>query len=261
VVLYQRGQKRDNEDVIMLEVIGVCKDFGGLRAVNNVSFQVEEGELSSIIGPNGAGKTTLFHVISGYYRADRGKVLFMGEDITNMPAWAICRKGLCRSFQIVDIFPRLSVFRNVQIAVMARQGKTKSWFSSSNNMARDEVERLICEVGLKGQEDSISGSLSSGDQKRLEIAIALASHPKLLLLDEPTAGMSPVERSSTVELIQRLAKDRGLTTLFTEHDMDVVFGISDKIRVMHMGKIVAEGNPAEIRGNELVQKVYLGELV
>jgi len=244
----------------MLIVKELCKDFGGLRAVNRVSLHVKEGELSSIIGPNGAGKTTLFHVISGYHRADEGKVFFMGEDITNRPAWAICRKGLCRSFQVIDIFPRLSVFRNVQIAVMAREGKTKNWFSPSGHMAEDEVHDLLSEVGLEVQGHSISGSLSSGDQKRLEIAIALASHPKLLLLDEPTAGMSPVERASTVELIQKLTKERGLTTVFTEHDMDVVFSISDKIRVMHLGKIVAEGTPDEIRGNDLVQKVYLGDL-
>ena len=243
----------------MLEIQEVSKNFGGLRALDQINLTVQKGELNSIIGPNGAGKTTLFHVISGYHPVDEGKIIFGGEDITNKPAWAICRKGLCRSFQVIDIFPKLSVFRNVQIAVLSRERKTLNMFSSSESMAQEEVEGLLSEVGLEEQANDISGSMSQGDQKRLEIAIAMASRPKLLLLDEPTAGMSPAEGVSTVKLIEKLTRERGLTTLFTEHDMDIVFGISGKITVMHFGKIVAEGTPQEIRENELVRKVYLGE--
>lgn len=243
----------------MLELRGVGKDFGGVRALDNVSFAVEKGSLTSIIGPNGAGKTTLFHIISGYHKADDGAVVFDGEDITAVPAWAICRKGLCRSFQVIDIFRRLTVFRNVQIAVLAREGKTWDMFSNSEGMAKDEVAELLAEVELTDLAGAVSGSLSQGDQKRLELALALASRPKLLLLDEPTAGMSPVESASTVKLIEKLTRERGLTTLFTEHDMEIVFDISEYIRVLHFGQIVAQGTPDEIRKNDFVRKVYLGE--
>jgi len=243
----------------MLELRGVGKDFGGVRALDNVSFAVEKGSLTSIIGPNGAGKTTLFHIISGYHAADEGAVVFGGEDITAVPAWAICRKGLCRSFQVIDIFRRLTVFRNVQIAVLARERKTWDMFSNSEGMAKAEVAELLAEVELADLADAVSGSLSQGDQKRIELALALASRPKLLLLDEPTAGMSPVESASTVKLIGKLTRERGLTTLFTEHDMDIVFDISEYIRVLHFGQIVAQGTPDEIRKNDFVRKVYLGE--
>lgn len=246
--------------MIILEVKGLNKSFGGVKAVDDVSFTVATGELSAIIGPNGAGKTTLFHLISGYHNSDTGRVLFEGEDITKKSADWICRRGISRSFQIIAIFPKLTVFRNVQIAVLSQLQRTLNFFSSSDKLARNEVMQLLQSVGLADQADFLAGSLSQGDQKRLEFAITLANKPKLLLLDEPTAGMSPIERTSTIELIGKLVRERGLTAVFTEHDMDMVFGISEKIRVMHFGRLIADARPDEIRNNELVQKVYLGEV-
>ncbi|MBU2547230.1 MAG: ABC transporter ATP-binding protein [Proteobacteria bacterium] len=243
----------------MFQVEGLAKSFEGFMAVNGVSFGIEEGELSSIIGPNGAGKTTLFNLLTGRLVPDRGRITFRDRPITGLPPHEICRRGIGRSFQITNIFPRLTVFENVQVAVMAWKRKSRNIFLRASRILRDETREILESVGLWDRREVLAGLLAHGDQRRLEIGIALGSHPKFLLLDEPTAGMSPAESMVTVELVQQLARQWGLTLLFIEHDMNVVFGISEKIRVMHMGSIIAEGLPEEIKANDQVQEIYLGE--
>jgi branched-chain amino acid transport system ATP-binding protein len=243
----------------MLRVEEIGKSFGGLMAVNGVSFQIEKGELSSIIGPNGAGKTTLFNLLTGHLSPDKGRILFKEKEITGLSPHGICRLGIGRSFQRTNIFPRLSAFDNVQVAVMSWRRKSSNIFLRVQKMLREETDEILESVGLGDKKEMTAGLLAHGDQRRLEIGIALGSHPELLLLDEPTAGMSPEESGRTVELIQGLARERGLTLLFIEHDMNVVFGISEKIRVMHMGSIIAEGMPEEVRANQDVQRIYLAE--
>lgn len=243
----------------ILRIEGLRKSFGGLMAVNEVYLQIEKGELSSIIGPNGAGKTTLFNLLTGHICPDAGLILLKGEKITGLSPHEICRKGIGRSFQRTNIFPRLSVFDNVQMSVMAMRRKTNNIFLHAQKMFKEEINEILERVGLGDKKEMKAGLLAHGDQRRLEIGIALGCQPELLLLDEPTAGMSPEESSRTVELIQVLAREKALTLLFIEHDMNIVFNISEKIRVMHMGRIIAEGRPKEVRANEEVQRVYLAE--
>ena len=245
----------------ILEVKDLSKSFGGNTAVYHVDLKVSQGELSSIIGPNGAGKTTLFNLISGYHSANTGQIIFRGMDITGLPADKIVKLGLGRSFQKTNIFLGLTVFGNVQAAAIARQRKSFHLFSSASKMAdlNQKVMDTIQEVGLGEQQNILAHSLSHGDRKLLEIAIVLALEPHILLLDEPTAGMSPEETERTVRLLIRLSKEMGLTILFTEHDMDIVFLISGKIRVMHQGRIIAEGTPESISMNRQVREAYLGE--
>jgi branched-chain amino acid transport system ATP-binding protein len=244
---------------MILEVEGLTKSFGGLMAVNKVDLQIEDRELSSIIGPNGAGKTTLFNLLSGKLRPSSGRVIFKGEEISKLSPREICLKGIGRSFQRVNIFPRLSTFDNVQIAVLSEQKKTRNLIIPVRNMVREKTKEILESVMLADKEEVLAGLLSHGDQKRLELGIALATRPKLLLLDEPTAGMSPEETKKTTELIQEIVQDQGLTLILIEHDMSVVFRISEKIRVMHMGRMIAEGKPEEVKANNEVQKIYIGE--
>lgn len=244
---------------MILETQNLTKSFGGLTAVHDVNLQVREGELVSIIGPNGAGKTTFFNLLTGHIFPDSGKVLFQGTDITHLPPHTICRMGIGRSFQRLNIFPRLTAFTNVQVAVFSAQQKSHHLFSAAKNQARKETDEILESVGLLDKKNVAAGLLAHGDQKRLEIGIALAVRPVLLLLDEPTQGMSPRETLETTELIQKLVRQRGLTLIFVEHDMSVVFGISDNIRVLHQGKIIFSGKPQEVRNNEEVQRIYLGE--
>lgn len=243
----------------MLRVESVFKSFDGFMAVNGANLYVERGEIVAVIGPNGAGKTTLFNLITGILKPDKGRILLKGEDITSLPPYEICRKGITRSFQIVNIFPRLTVFRNVQVAVIAHQKKSSNLFRSAENIAVKETREILDSVGLLEKEKFIAGSLSHGDQKILEIAIALGCEPELLILDEPTAGMSPEETQKTMELIQKLAKIRNLTILFCEHDMEIVFSIAQRIMVMRYGKTIIQGTPNEVRNNPEVQEAYLGE--
>lgn len=244
---------------MILEAENLTKSFGGLMAVNDVSIRVEEKELSSIIGPNGAGKTTLFNLLTGHIPLDSGRVVFGGKDITRLPPHEICQTGVGRSFQRLNIFPRLSTFENVQVALFSAEGKSSSLFTRADKIAREETEDILESIGLADKQAVQGGLLSHGDQKRLEIGIALASHPELVLLDEPTAAMSPRETLETTQLIQKLVKERNLTLIFVEHDMNVVFEISDLIRVMHQGSIIFEGKPDEVKANSEVQKIYLGE--
>jgi branched-chain amino acid transport system ATP-binding protein len=244
---------------MILSVEKVKKSFDGFMAVNGVSFSVQKGELCSIIGPNGAGKTTLFNLITGHLPVDEGRVIFNDTDITHMRAYQICRLGMGRSFQRINIFPRLTVFENVQAAILAHRKKSLDFFTAVHILFREETELILERVGLQDYGSVISGSLSYGFQKQLELGIALASEPDLLLLDEPTAGMSAMETNATIELIGKIARERGLTLLFTEHDMAVVFSISERILVLHQGRLIAEGSPEEIRANPDVKRVYLGE--
>lgn len=242
----------------MLEVEKVRKSFDGFLAVQEADLIVDKGEVVAVIGPNGAGKTTLFNLITGQLKPDQGRIMFKGDDIAGLPPYEICKKGIGRSFQVVNIFNRLTVFENVQVAVMSHRRKTYNVFFPAQNLLNEETDEILKNVGLLNKAQSISGSLSHGDQKVLEMAVALGNQPELLILDEPTAGMSPEETSTTIDLVGRLTKDMGLSILFCEHDMEVVFSIADKIMVMQQGRSVVEGEPEEVRNNRLVQEAYLG---
>jgi branched-chain amino acid transport system ATP-binding protein len=242
----------------MLQVEGVVKCFDDFMAVNEAMLTVQKGEIVAVIGPNGAGKTTLFNLITGHLRRDRGKIFFKGEDISHLPPYDICRRGIGRSFQIVNVFHRLTVFENVQVAVLSQQRRSNALFRPASSLAVAETQRILESVGLADKERRIVGSLSHGDQKILEIAIALGNEPELLILDEPTAGMSPEETFATIELILQLARTRGLTILFCEHDMDIVFSISRSIMVMHQGRTLIQAKPEEVRNHPEVQAAYLG---
>ncbi|HUF91203.1 MAG TPA: ABC transporter ATP-binding protein [Candidatus Limnocylindria bacterium] len=243
----------------MLEVRDVRKAFDGFQAVGGVSLGVARGQIAAIIGPNGAGKTTLFNLVTGHLRADAGSVLLEGRDITGMAPHDVCRLGMGRSFQRTNIFPKLTVFENVQAALISHRGRGLDLFRRVEGLYREEVETLLASLGLLDRAGEVSGFLSHGAQKQLELGIALASEPALLLLDEPTAGMSAAETRDTIRLIERIARERSLTLLFTEHDMDVVFSIAQKITVLHQGRVIAEGAPAEVRADPEVRRVYLGE--
>lgn len=215
-------------------------------------------EIRALIGPNGAGKTTLFNLITGDLRLDAGKIFFQDDEITKFPAHSICKKGISRTFQITSIFHRASVLENVQTAILSQQGRTFDFLSRAKEIALDETMELLGTVGLLNQAQKVTSSLSLGDLKLLELAIALATEPKLLLLDEPTAGMALYERLELMERIRRIVEEKHLTMLFIEHDMDIVFSVAQKISVMHQGQIIAEDETQAIRVNEEVQGVYLG---
>jgi len=242
----------------MLRVEAVKKLFDGFLAVNEADLVVEKGEIIAVIGPNGAGKTTLFNLITGQLKPDTGRIIFKNKDIAGVPPYEICKKGISRSFQIVNIFSRLTVFENVQVAMLSHQKKTLKLFSPTKGQVIQETREILDNVGLFDKANSISGSLSHGDQKVLEIAIALGNRPELLILDEPTAGMSPEETSGTIKLINRLTNDLGLTILFCEHDMELVFSIAHKIMVMQQGKSIIQAKPDQVRDNKEVQEAYLG---
>lgn len=244
---------------MLLETKGLRKSFGGLRAVFGVDLQVNQKEIVSIIGPNGAGKSTLFNLITGHIPVDSGSVYFKDKDITQLPPYVISRLGIGRSFQKLNIFPRLSTFQNVQIALFSARGLNRRLFARAENSLAEEVESILGSVGLPDQAGILAGLLAHGDQKRLEIGIALALGPELLLLDEPTQGMSPGETTQVTELIHKLVKERGIGLAFVEHDMKVVFSISDRIYVMHQGMMIFCGNPGEVKANEEVRSVYLGK--
>lgn len=243
----------------MLEVKELRKSFAGFLAVGGVSLTIADREIAAVIGPNGAGKTTFFNLITGHLRPDGGQVLLKGRDITGAPPHRICRMGIGRSFQRTNIFAKLTVFENVQAALLAHHGRGRNFWSCSENFYRDETKELLISIGLEGNARAVAGTLSYGNQKQLELGIALASDPALLLLDEPTAGMSATETHDTMRLLEHIAGERGLTLLFTEHDMDVVFAIAEKIAVLHQGRLLAEGTPDDVRAHPEVRRVYLGE--
>ena len=242
----------------MLRVENLHKSFDDFKAVNGAYLSVEKGQLVAVIGPNGAGKTTLFNLIGGQLKPDKGKILLHNENIGKLHPHAICRKGVARSFQIANIFPRLSVFRNVQVSVLSQQKLSNKLFQPAERLVVEETSRILESVGLLGKKMDVAGSLSHGDKRILEIAIALGNKPDLLILDEPTAGMSPDETATTMALIQRLAADQGLTILFCEHDMEVVFGTAQSIMVMQQGQTIVQAEPEAVRQNIEVQQAYLG---
>jgi len=247
----------------ILEIKSLVKSFDGYTVINNINMSVLEGELSSIIGPNGAGKTTLFNLITGYHLSNSGGIYFKGKDITGMQPYDIVRQGIGRSFQITNIFPRLTVLENIVATVITHQKGNLNIVIPTHKLkfVHEKAYEMLERVGMTDMAQHQSGTLAHGNQKRLDIAVALALEPKLLLLDEPTAGMSPEERWQTVELIQDLWKQLKITMLFIEHDMDIVFGISQKVTVLGYGVMIAEGIPEEISKNEKVIEAYLGEEV
>lgn len=243
----------------ILEVIGLNKSFGGLQAVKNFDFVLFEGDRSAIIGPNGAGKTTLFNLLTGYHRADSGRILFDGIEITNCPSHRIANVGISRAFQITNIFPKLSVFENVRSAVQSQMGKAFDIFGRAAKIGTEETGNILYLCSLYERRTVLAGELSQGDKKKLELALALSGKPKLLLLDEPTAGMSLEETRETMELVDRLNEEFKLTALFTEHDMAVVFNHARRVTLLHNGEKVVEGTPEQVRMNKTVQRIYLGE--
>jgi branched-chain amino acid transport system ATP-binding protein len=243
----------------ILTIQNLYRHFGGVAAINGVNLAFSENELRSIIGPNGAGKTTLFNVITGKLSANSGQIVFRGQDITNRPPHEVVRLGICRTFQKSSIFPGLTVLENVRIARQIRLGGSRRIFAARDSLktVQEETQAILERLGLRDKGKMLASSLSHGDQRLLEIGVALAGAPRLLLLDEPTAGMSPRETEQTMHLIRQLAKD--VAVILVEHDMEVVMTISDKISVMHQGAIIAEGNPDEIQRNDQVREAYLGK--
>lgn len=242
----------------MLTIKSLSKSFDGFMAVSNVNLEVKKGEIVAVIGPNGAGKSTLFNLISGILKPDSGTIVFKGEDIAGLPSHAICKRGLCRSFQIVNVFERMTVFENVQIAIMARQKLSWNFFTPASGVLNEETMQILDSVGLAEKRDSVCGLLSHGDRKVLEIAVALGGNPEFLILDEPTAGMAPEETGRCIDLIKGLSDRFGLTILFCEHDMELVFAIANRIMVMTRGATLIQGSCDEVRGNQAVQDAYLG---
>ena len=245
----------------ILKISGLKKNFGSLQAVGGVNLSVRKNEIRAIIGPNGAGKTTFFNLVSGDLKPDEGEVFFKGQPIHGVPPHRIMRMGMARSFQITHIFPHLSVFENVMIPVLVRQGREHSLFRQATGISQveEETRAALALIGMEGLSEVKGLALSHGDKKRLELAIILACKPDLLLLDEPTAGMSPEETQLTVDLIKQISSDLGITIVFTEHDMKVVFSIAHAISVLQQGQIIAEGIPEEVRKNRRVIEAYIGE--
>jgi ABC-type branched-subunit amino acid transport system ATPase component/ABC-type branched-subunit amino acid transport system permease subunit len=245
---------------LVLDVKNLTKSFGGLVAVQDVSFHVREGAIHAIIGPNGAGKTTLFNLITGLIKPDDGQVVLEGEDITGAAPWRLVKRGMGRSFQQTNLFWELSSLSNVTLAESAVKDATRKLWGSHPADIRARSAALLDRVGLGAFRSTTARELSHGDQRSLEIATALAVESHFLLLDEPTAGISPAETRTAVELIRKIAREENLTVLFVEHDMEVVFGIADWITVLHYGAVLAEGTPTDIRANSDVQRAYLGEI-
>ncbi len=242
----------------VLEVKNVSVSFSGFQAIKDVSFTMDEGAIYSVIGPNGAGKTTLFNLITGLNAPNVGSVHYLGRDITKIAPEKRCHLGMGRSFQRSNIFPALTVFENIQTAIVSREVQNWHFWRALGNMHREEAHEILQAVGLGDKLDSPVTELSHGDQRQLELSIALALKPKLLLLDEPTAGMSVVETGRCVELLRKIVDHFGVKLLLTEHDMSVVFAISDRIMVLSQGQNIAFGTPDEIRNSSIVRATYLG---
>jgi len=242
----------------LLRVESLRKAFGGVRAVDDVSFELGAGELLALIGPNGAGKSTCFNCINGQLRPDHGRVLLGGTDLVGRAPRAIWRMGVGRTFQIAATWASMTVAENVQVALLSHAGQLGRFWGRAAAMHRDEALALLDAVGLAAMADAPRGALAYGDVKRVELAIALANGPRLLLMDEPTAGMAPRERNELVGLVKRLVHERGIGVLFTEHSMDVVFEYADRIIVLARGGLIAEGTPAAIRDDPQVREVYFG---
>jgi branched-chain amino acid transport system ATP-binding protein len=244
----------------ILQTENLTKSFGQLMAVNRVDIEFREGELTSIIGPNGAGKTTFFNLISGKSRANAGKIRFRGDDITGLAPHQIVKKGIGRIFQITNLFPELSVYENIRVSVLARMGESSRFLSLDKKLRRvnEETSRILELIGLSDRRDITCSALSHGDQRLVETGVALALEPTLLLLDEPTGGMGPEETDEMVSFVRSLSEKQKITIILVEHDMRVVFSISDRIVVMHSGSVIADGKPDDIKADERVKEAYLG---
>jgi branched-chain amino acid transport system ATP-binding protein len=242
----------------VLKTDGLSKSFGGIRAVHNVNFTVAEGELLALIGPNGAGKTTCFNMLMGQLKPTSGKVYLHGEDLAGLTPREIWRKGVGRTFQITGTYQSMTVIENVQMALISHHKRLFSILKYAHKLYRDEAMSLLELVGMADQAERHCAILAYGDLKRLELAIALCNHPRLLLMDEPTAGMAPKERIGLMQLTTDIVKNRKISVLFTEHDMDVVFTHAHRIMVLNRGELIANGTSEEIRNDARVQEVYLG---
>lgn len=242
----------------IIETVGVSKTFGGFKALTNVSVKIQPGILTSIIGPNGAGKSTFFNVLSGAFPPSDGKVLFQGQDITGLRAHEFAHIGIAKSFQITNLFPNFTVLENVRIALQAHVSRYGLWKRRADLSGLSERGMQLLEtVGLANRDKHLARELAHGQQRALEIAVALAADPKLLLMDEPTAGMSPEETKVMMSLIRKLVGER--TVVLVEHKMKMVMGISERIVVLHHGELIAQGTPDDIRSNAMVKRVYLGQ--
>jgi branched-chain amino acid transport system ATP-binding protein len=244
----------------ILELQGLAKAFGALRAVDGVDLAVEEGEFTAVIGPNGAGKTTLFNLVTGALRPDAGRTLLRSRDITGWPPPRILRAGLGRTFQITSIFHELSALDNVRVAALARLRRSAVFWRpyGDDAEAREQAEAALAELGLLPVADEVAGTLSHADQKLVEVAMALAAGPAVLLLDEPTSGLAPEETERVAAVLRRLGERQRVTIILIEHDMDVVFAVAERIVVLHQGRIIADGDPVAIRADATVREVYLG---
>ncbi len=242
----------------VLEAQGLVKRFGGVQAVDGMSFSVDPGEIVALIGPNGAGKSTCFNMLMGQLPADAGRVRVLGQDVTGWPPRRIWRKGVGRTFQITQILPSFTVRENVQMALLSFHRRLFDLLGRAKLAHAEAAQALLARVGIAEHAERACGLLAYGDLKRVELAIALANRPRLLLMDEPTAGMAPAERLALMELTSTIARADGVGVLFTEHDMDVVFGHADRIMVMHRGALIAAGPPEAVRDDLEVRSVYLG---
>jgi branched-chain amino acid transport system ATP-binding protein len=242
----------------LLEVSGLGKSFGGVRAVDDIEFKLAAGELLALIGPNGAGKSTTFNMVNGQLRCDSGSILLDGQELVGLKPRQIWRLGVSRTFQIAETFASLTVVENVQMALLSADGKLFGMWRRAAQHRRTDALDLLSQVGMAAQADRPCGVLAYGDVKRVELAIAMANKPRLLLMDEPTAGMAPRERNELMALTKQLVQDRGMAVLFTEHSMDVVFAFADRLIVLARGRLIAQGKPTEIRDHPKVQEVYFG---
>jgi branched-chain amino acid transport system ATP-binding protein len=243
----------------VLSVTNLSKAYGGVRALDRVSFAVEQGELVAMIGPNGAGKTTCFNLLNGQLAPDAGEIVLGGRALAGLAPRRIWRLGVGRTFQVTQTFGSMSVRENVQVALLSHHRRIGSLFSSASKLFPREAEKLLERVGMLDQAARPCAVLAYGDLKRVELAVALANRPRLLLMDEPTAGMAQSERGALMALAAGLARSEHLAILFTEHDMDVVFGYAERVLVLHSGELIAEGTPAEVRADARVREVYLGD--
>ena len=242
----------------ILQVDGISKRFGGVRAVTEVSFRVAAGEMLALIGPNGAGKSTCFNMLNGQIVPDAGRIVLRGQDITGLSPRRVWRMGVGRTFQITATFASMTVRENVQVALLAHHRRVWRFFRPAGAWFGEDADALLEQVGMADQASRAASVLAYGDLKRLELAMALANAPSLLLMDEPTAGMAPGERIALMQLARAMASERGMAVLFTEHDMDVVFGVADRILVLNRGELIAEGDGTSIRADDRVRAVYLG---
>lgn len=245
----------------LLVAQGLRKRFGDLAAVDGLDLRVEEGGCTALIGPNGAGKTTALNLLSGYLPPDEGRITFRGEDITRLPPHARVRRGLSRSFQVMNIFPELTAKENLLVPILVKSGAVGRGLRPLHAYpeAEQEARRLLEDLDLAEAADLPAGALPHGDQRRLELGIAVASQPRLCLLDEPSSGLNPLERAGLLQLVRRLSDQRGVTFVVVEHDMDVVFGLARWVVVLNRGRVLAEGTPEEVRASREVRETYLGE--